>query len=118
MTETNQPVIDLAYIEELRGWVGTDTLVGLAVRAPEVFTAEAEAVLAAWKSGAAEELRASAHRLKGVAGSLACARLSQVCQLAQLRPHDALSDPELGARLDRELAAALGALKRLFPPQP
>jgi HPt (histidine-containing phosphotransfer) domain-containing protein len=118
MAEAGEDVLDHAYLRELTGWVGVATLSDLAARAPDSFGLELDAMRSAWKEGDAAELRAAAHRLKGMAASLACCRLAQLCQIAQHDPVRALVDAELGARLDRELAAALDALAIHFPRQP
>ncbi|OAN63328.1 Hpt domain-containing protein [Magnetospirillum moscoviense] len=114
MAETGEDVLDHAYLSELTEWVGTATLTDLAAKAPESFGVESDAMRAAWQQGDAAELRAAAHRLKGMASSLACCRLAQLCQFAQHDPARAMIDRDLGTRLDRELAAALDALSVRF----
>jgi HPt (histidine-containing phosphotransfer) domain-containing protein len=100
-------VIDRAYLEDMKEFVGTETLAGLIDDAPGSFRREYHDLEAGWRRGDAAAVHEFAHRLKGAAGSIGAARLSAVAHLCQQGP---LCDAATLARLAREIAAAETAL--------
>lgn len=77
------PIIDDAYLEDMRQWVGDATLLSLLATAPESFTGELAAIQAAWQSGDLAAVHETAHRLKGAAGSVGCRRLAETAHRMQ-----------------------------------
>ncbi|HLO75177.1 MAG TPA: ATP-binding protein [Magnetospirillum sp.] len=101
------PVLDDAYLEDMRQWVGDATLLSLLATAPTSFFDELQAIRAAWEAGDITGVRENAHRLKGAAGSVGCRRLAEVAQGLQKLP-----DADLGAtgHLDQLAEAVEAAL--------
>ncbi len=102
------PVLDMAYLDDMRGWVGDDVLMELLKAAPPNLAAMIEAVREAWRNGDVETVREAGHRLKGGASSIACRRLADLGQAIQLLK--SLDDATLLPRLDAEERAAMAAI--------
>lgn len=103
------PLLDHAYLEDMRQWVGDTTLLTLMSTAPESFNGELEAIGAAWQSGNVTGVRENAHRLKGAAGSVGCRRLAAMAQALQKVAAEDLRRTDLLNELKHEVAAASAA---------
>lgn len=102
------PVLDIAYLDDMRGWIGDDVLASLLEVAPESFAGELASIETNWQAADLREVQEAGHRLKGAAGSVACRRLSDAGQTFQLLP--ALDQPGVIDELRAEVAAAKAAL--------
>ncbi len=98
-TMTDQPMLDRAYLDDMRQWVGDATLASLMDTAPQSFAFELAALKTAWGSGDLAEFREVAHRLKGAAGSIGCRQLSERASTLQGLGDDA--DGERNRLLDQ-----------------
>lgn len=108
-TTDGLPVLDPAYVEDMRQWVGDQTLLSLLATAPESFNTELNAIRLAWNSGNGQGVRENAHRLKGAAGSVGCRRLAEMAQsLQKMADMDLIAIERLEA-LEQEVAAAIAA---------
>jgi CheY-like chemotaxis protein len=112
------PVLDLAYLEDMRQWIGTETVMSLLATAPSSFTLEATAIHAAWNAHDLTGVRENAHRLKGAACSVGCCRLSDFAQAMQKISAAELSHAERLSQLDDEIAEALAATAQWRPSKP
>lgn len=92
-TAIDAPIVDLSYLEDMRQWVGDDSLIGLLATAPESFNGELAAIRAAWEIMDLQAVRETAHRLKGAAGSVGCRRLAEMANQLQK-----MSEGELAER--------------------
>lgn len=109
------PVLDLAYLEDMRQWVGDDTLLSLLSTAPESFAGELTAIGAFWDSGDLHMVRETAHRLKGAAGSIGCRRLADMAhRLQKMEDAELVDAGHLGA-LNEAIDAALTELSQWRP---
>ncbi|MBC7950655.1 MAG: response regulator [Rhodospirillaceae bacterium] len=109
------PVLDLAYLEDMRQWVGDDTLLSLLSTAPDSFSEERTAMSTGWQNGDLSMVRETAHRLKGAAGSIGCRRLSELAHRLQRMTEAELSAPGHLDDLTREMDAALAELSQWRP---
>jgi Signal transduction histidine kinase len=100
------PVVDDSYLEDMRQWVGDDTLLGLLGSAPDSFTGEMAIIRAAWECGDLDVVRETAHRLKGAAGSVGCRRLSSFAHVIQKLEAATLARRDMLEQLEDEVAAA------------
>lgn len=107
------PVLDHAYLEDMRQWVGEATVLALLAGAPASFDEELAAITRAWESGDKRRLRENAHRLKGAAGSVGCRRLADVAQ--SIQHEDGPGDRRRLDRLTAEAAAAAVAITAWRP---
>ncbi len=107
--EDGPPVLDPAYLDDLRQWVGDATALTLLAAAPESFRDELAAITAAWHGGDAKGVRENAHRLKGAAGSIGCRRLAEAAQALHKTEAIDLGDRAPLQRLTAEVAAAIDA---------
>lgn len=109
------PLLDQAYLEDMRQWVGDSTLLTLLATAPASFSDELAAIRAAWHGGNVDAVRENAHRLKGAAGSVGCRRLSALAQTLQRVAAEELTSPALLQELETEVAAAIAAATQWRP---
>lgn len=109
------PLLDFAYLEDMRQWVGDATLLTLLATAPGSFLGEMEAIRAAWHKGDAEGVRENAHRLKGAAGSVGCRRLAALAQTLQKVGGEELRAHALLQTLEEEVATAIAAATQWRP---
>lgn len=109
------PVLDLDYLEDMRQWVGDDTLLSLLSTAPASFDGELTTIGAAWDSGDIHMVRETAHRLKGAAGSIGCRRLADLAHRLQKMTEEELSDRSHEDVLAQEVKAALAQVCQWRP---
>ncbi|MBC7905794.1 MAG: response regulator [Rhodospirillaceae bacterium] len=109
------PILDVAYLEDMRQWVGDDTLVSLLATAPDSFNGELSAIGSAWERGDLNMVRETAHRLKGAAGSIGCRRLSDLAHRLQKMDEAELSEAGYLDTLTTEISAALCELAQWRP---
>ncbi|MGE5545911.1 MAG: Hpt domain-containing protein [Solirubrobacterales bacterium] len=102
------PVIDIAYLEDMREWVGDDTLRTLIDDAPASIAAELASISQSWQADDLHAVRENGHRLKGAAGSLALRRLADLGHTVQRI--DDLADGQVLGLLEDTAAEALRAL--------
>lgn len=107
--ESGLPVLDSAYMDDMRQWVGDATALTLLAAAPESFRDELAAITAAWGNGDEKTVRENAHRLKGAAGSIGCRRLADAAQALQKTGALNLADRAPLDHLTQEVAAAIDA---------
>lgn len=110
------PVLDPTYLDDMRQWVGDQTLLTLLASAPESFMTELAAIRLAWEDGNAQGVRENAHRLKGAAGSIGCRRLADLAQAMQGIADDDLSALGRLRELETEVATAIAAAACWRPP--
>ncbi|MCR6632298.1 MAG: response regulator [Magnetospirillum sp.] len=110
--ETELPILDGSYLDDLRQWVGDATVLTLLASAPASFNDEMAAIRAAWSRRDPQSMRENAHRLKGAAGSVGCRRLAELAQtLQKMRDEEILAPTrldELAGEVEAAIAAALG----------
>ncbi len=75
--ETEPPVLDQAYLDDMAGYVGRQSLAELLDSAPAALLDELAAMAAAWEKRDFPTLREAAHRLAGATGAIGAARLSR-----------------------------------------
>ncbi|MGE5514461.1 MAG: ATP-binding protein [Bacteroidota bacterium] len=110
------PVLDPAYLDDMRQWVGDATLLTLLATAPDSFNDELASIRTAWRDGDLQGVRENAHRLKGAAGSVGCRRLAEVAQAAQKITAADLATPTLLRELETGVVAAIAAATQWRPP--
>lgn len=103
------PVLDEAYMNDMRQWVGDGTALTLLAAAPDSFRDELQAITAAWNNGDGKSVRENAHRLKGAAGSVGCRRLAETAQILQRSDIQDLNDRQPLERLTADVTAAIAA---------
>lgn len=108
-TTDGPPVLDPAYLDDMRQWVGDETLLNLLATAPDSFNTELASIRLAWNSGNAQAVRENAHRLKGAAGSVGCRRLADMAQALQKMADGDLVAIERLDTLEQEVASAIAA---------
>ncbi len=109
------PVLDNAYLEDMRQWVGDSTLLGLLATAPDSFTGELAAIRSAWNAKDLQTVRETGHRLKGAAGSVGCRRLADLGhQFQKLEPQH-LEHPDRLAALESEIDRAVAEVTAWRP---
>lgn len=117
-SSSTAPVLDPAYLEDMRQWVGDATLVTLLTTAPDAFQEELTAIRAAWHDGNLQGVRENAHRLKGAAGSVGCRRLSDTAQTIQKITREDLGNAGYLSQLEAEVATAVAAATQWRPEGP
>lgn len=109
------PLLDHAYLEDMRQWIGDSTLLTLLSTAPDSFNGELAAIRTAWLGRMVEEVRENAHRLKGAAGSVGCRRLAAMAQDLQKVVVEELDLPDRLHALEMEVATASAAATQWRP---
>ncbi|MBX9635806.1 MAG: response regulator, partial [Magnetospirillum sp.] len=109
------PVIDRAYLEDMRQWVGDTTLLSLLATAHDSFTGELAVIRKGWASGDLTSVRETAHRLKGAAGSVGCRRLADLSHRIQKLTQAELGENQILEDLIQEVAIALEAISQWKP---
>jgi HPt (histidine-containing phosphotransfer) domain-containing protein len=104
------PVTDRAYLDDMRGFVGDETLISLIDCAGTSLRGDLASLAAAAASGDLTEVREAAHRLKGAAGSIGATRLAAMAQSCQAGPELVVADPATLAGLETALDDADAAL--------
>lgn len=110
------PVLDPAYLDDMRQWVGDSTVLALLAAAPQSFRDELTQITEAWQARNLRGVRENAHRLKGAAGSVGCRRLADTAQSIQKSGDADLGDPCLLQRLNTDVDAAIAATTAWQPP--
>lgn len=104
------PVVDRPYLDDMRQWIGDDTLLVLIEHAPRAFLGEACELRRLWDIGDMMAAREVAHKLKGSASSVGCRRLSEAALAAQLALESDNSGREILEAVAREVEIALDGL--------
>lgn len=115
------PALEIAYISDMRGWIGEDSFQNLIETVPEAFMSELQAVETAWADGNLKLVRETGHRLKGSASSLGCRLLADAGFALQHLPDDGLGQDWRMGDLRAKVEAAIDALRdyaRQPPPPP
>jgi CheY-like chemotaxis protein len=103
------PVLDSAYLDDMRQWVGDETVLALLATAPDSLRGEFAALRAAWAAGDLHQVHETGHRMKGAAGSVGARRLAALAHAMQnLSPAEftgTLRLDGLAAALDTAMAA-------------
>lgn len=110
VTDAQPPVVDRAYLDDMRGWVGDEALSGLLGAAEETFINDLSQVEAAFAARDLPLLHETAHRLKGCAASIGATRLAKMAHGLQLCPPEWLDDGEAMPTLRQETRTALDGL--------
>ncbi|MEW5727904.1 MAG: Hpt domain-containing protein [Pseudomonadota bacterium] len=108
ITAAEAPVLDIAYLDDMRGWVGEEVLAGLLDAAPGSLAEMIAAIQEAWAAADLGEVREAGHRLKGGASSIACRRLADIGHRIQFLA--GLDDRAVLAELEAEGGEATAAI--------
>jgi len=109
------PVLDSAYLEDMRQWVGDATLLSLLATAPESFNGELTTIRSASEAQDFQLMRETAHRLKGAAGSVGCRRLADLAHQIQRMDMAELAKYDGFPLLESEAAQALAEMAAWRP---
>lgn len=102
------PVLDAAYLDDMRGWVGDEVLAELLEAAPMSLDDMIGGVRGAWENGDLAAVHEAGHRLKGGAASIACRRLAELAH--RIQTITGLEDSAALTRISREAEAAKDAI--------